>query len=95
MPRRFADKRTERFAEGDRVPAFSAVERKLEGRLQFVLNATALSDMAVMPGWRLEQLRGDRQGQWSIRVNDQWRICFVWDDERGQAIDVEVVDYHR
>jgi len=47
-----------------------------------------------MPGRRLERLQGDRQGQWSIRINDQWRICFVWDDSVRQAFEIEIVDYH-
>ena len=55
--------------------------------------AESLDDLRVPPGNRLEALRGDRQGQYSIRINDQWRICFVWKD--GQARDVEIVDYHK
>jgi proteic killer suppression protein len=51
-----------------------------------------MEDLAVPPGNRLESLKGDRRGQWSIRVNDQWRICFAWDGTRTVAI--EVVDYH-
>ena len=94
MSRRFADRRTERFANGDRVPAFAAVERKAERRLQFLLAARSRRDLMVMPGWRLEPLRGDRQGQWSIRINDQWRVCFVWDDALSQAFEIEIVDYH-
>ncbi len=47
-----------------------------------------------MPGWRLERLQGDRHGQWSIRINNQWRICFVWDDALGQAFEIEIIDYH-
>lgn len=94
MPRTFADRRTERFARGARVPAFAAIERKAEGRLQFLLSAESLQDVGVMPGWQLERLHGDRQGQWSIRINDQWRICFVWDDSASQAFEIEIVDYH-
>jgi proteic killer suppression protein len=93
MPRKFADRRTERFAHGVRISAFAAIERKAEGRLQFLLNAESLQDVGVMPGWRLVQLRGDRQGLWSIRINDQWRICFVWDDSVRQAFEIEMVDY--
>ena len=54
--------------------------------------ATMLDDLRVPPANRLEKLKGDREGQWSIRINDQWRVCFVWRD--GNAHDVEVVDYH-
>jgi proteic killer suppression protein len=55
-------------------------------------NATDLNDLRIPPGNRLEALSGDREGQHSIRVNDQWRICFIWD--RGDAYQVEIVDYH-
>ncbi len=54
--------------------------------------ATMLDDLRIPPANRLEKLKGDREGQWSIRINDQWRVCFVWRD--GNAHDVEVVDYH-
>lgn len=54
--------------------------------------ATMLEDLRVPPANRLEKLKGDREGQWSIRVNDQWRVCFAWRD--GNAYDVEIVDYH-
>lgn len=54
--------------------------------------ATGVTDLRAPPGNRLEKLRGDRDGQWSIRINDQWRICFHWQD--GDALDVEIVDYH-
>ena len=68
--------------------AITVVRRKLE-----MLNAvTLLADLAVPPSNRLEALKGDRRGQHSIRINDQWRLCFVWRD--GDAYDVEVVDYH-
>lgn len=55
-------------------------------------NAQDLGDLRVPPGNRLEALRGDRSGQWSIRINDQWRVCFRW--HQGDAFDVEIVDYH-
>jgi proteic killer suppression protein len=55
-------------------------------------NARTLSDLKVPPGNSLEALKGERAGQYSIRINDQWRVCFVWDD--GSAFDVEIVDYH-
>ena len=56
-------------------------------------NAQTLNDLRVPPGNRLESLSGDRAGQFSIRINEQWRVCFVWED--GDAFDVEIVDYHR
>ena len=61
-------------------------------KLRLLNNARHLDDLRVPPGNRLEQLRGPRDGQMSIRINDQWRICFVW--SQGQAYDVEIVDYH-
>ena len=63
-----------------------------QGVLWYPEAATALRDLAALPGNRFEKLRGDREGQYGIRVNDQWRICFVWKDG---AEDVEIVDYHR
>ena len=63
-----------------------------ERRMQAIANAEALSDLRSPPGNRLEVLKGDRRSQHSIRINDQWRICFVWRD--GGAEDVEIVDYH-
>lgn len=61
-------------------------------RLQRVVAATALTDLRVPPSHRLESLRGDREGQYSIRINDQWRVCFTW-TEQG-ATEIEIVDYH-
>ncbi len=61
-------------------------------RLQRVVAATALSDLRVPPSHRLERLRGDRSGQHSIRINDQWRVCFVWVE--SNAMEIEIVDYH-
>jgi len=61
-------------------------------KLRLLDAATCLEDLKVPPGNRLESLRGDRAGQWSIRINTQWRICFRWDD--GHAWDVEITDYH-
>jgi len=62
-------------------------------KLRMLNNATSLNDLRVPPGNRLEKLGGDRDGQWSIRINDQWRICFVWQEDH--AYQVEIVDYHR
>lgn len=96
MTSRFRDRRTERFVRGQRVAAFHAIERRAELRLRFLLNATSLTDLRAMPGWRLEALKGDRAGQWSIRINDQWRIWFKWNAEQAQPfnIEIEIVDYH-
>ncbi len=61
-------------------------------KLRMLNNAGLLEDLAVFPGNRLEALKGDRKGQWSIQINDQWRICFRW--RSNDAYDVEIVDYH-
>ena len=61
-------------------------------KLRMINNATSLTDLRVPPANRLEKLSGDRAGQWSIRINDQWRICFEWHDK--DAYNVEIVDYH-
>ena len=73
----FRDKRTREFAEGNRIKAFSGFAHKAEMKLDELESATSLLDLDL-PGNRLEALRGDRQGQYSIRINDQWRLCFEW-----------------
>ena len=73
-----------------RLPA--DIQRRARVRLQRVVAAAALTDLRVPPSHRLEALRGDREGQHSIRVNDQWRMCFVWTDQG--AMEIEVTDYH-
>ena len=74
------------------VARFRSVERPARRKLLYLHRAQTLRDLMVPPGNRLEALKGDRKGQHSIRVNDQWRICFRWAD--GHAYDVEIVDYH-
>lgn len=90
----FRDKRTRDFAAGKRVRTFSAVERAARLKLDRLDAATSLRDLAALPGNRFETLRGDRQGQFSIRINDQWRICFEWPDRAPGPSKVEIVDYH-
>ena len=79
------------FAD-EEVPRFRAFERIARRKLLLLHRAKSLDDLRVPPGNRLEALRGNRKGQYSIRINDQWRICFIW-TESGAA-DVEIVDYH-
>ena len=74
------------------VPRFRNIERVARRKLLFLHRAAKLDDLKSPPGNRLEALKGNRKGQYSIRVNDQWRICFVWED--GEATEVEIVDYH-
>jgi toxin HigB-1 len=89
--RSFRCKRTEVLYRGETVPEFAAIRTVALRKLDMLSAATRLSDLRAPPGNRLEALRGDRRGQHSIRINDQWRICFVWDD--GVEL-VEIVDYH-
>ena len=94
MIRSYRDARTERFARGERVKAFEPFRRRAENRLVRLEVAASLADVAALPGNRLEKLGGDRKGQWSIQINDQWRICFVWPEEAPGPSEVEIVDYH-
>ncbi len=93
MIRNFADKEAEKIWAGirsRRLPSdIQAVARR---KLRMLNNAATLDDLRIPPANRLEALKGDRKGQHSIRINDQWRICFRWND--GDAQDVEIVDYH-
>jgi len=92
MIKTFRCKKTEALANGERVKEFAAFRRQAERRLEILDNATCLQDLKGLPSNRLEALKGDRKGQHSIRVNDQWRVCFKW---RGvDAYDVEITDYH-
>jgi len=90
----FRDKRTARFAAGESVAAFSGFARQAELRLDRLEAARSLADVAALPGNRLEALRGDRRGQSSIRINDQWRIGFEWPSGSPGPLNVEIVDYH-
>ena len=92
MIRSFADKQAEQLFHGERVRAFQSIRKVALRELDMVDSATALNDLRSPPNNRLEALKGDRKGQFSIRINDQWRICFRWQD--GHAYDVEIVDYH-
>ena len=90
----YRDKRTRDFAAGNRVKALSGIERPARLKLDRLEAATALRDLAVLPGNRFEALSGDRKGQHSIRINDRWRICFEWRDKAPGPSNVEIVDYH-
>jgi proteic killer suppression protein len=90
----YRDKRTRAFATGKRVKAFSGIQRPARMKLDRLEAATSLGDLAALPGNRFEALTGDRRGQYSIRVNEQWRICFEWDEWAPGPANVEIVDYH-
>ena len=92
MIRSFANKATERLAQRLKVRQFVNIERVALRKLEMVKAATVLDDLRVPPGNRLEALKGDRAGQHSIRINDQFRICFTWKGDG--AHDVEICDYH-
>ncbi len=93
MIRSFRDERTERLFRRERVKGLSRdLQRSALGKLHMIDAAESLGDLRVPPGNRLEKLKGDLQDQYSIRVNDQWRVCFRW--HRGNADDVQLVDYH-
>ena len=89
----YRDKRTRDIAEGKRVKAFDGIRFKAELKLDQLDAATMLSDLKL-PGNRLEMLKGKRSGQYSIRINDQWRICFEWSGGSPGPLNVEIVDYH-
>jgi proteic killer suppression protein len=90
----YRDKRTRDFAAGKRVKAFSGIQRAAHLKLDRLEAATSLRDLAALPGNRFEALSGDRKGQYSIRINDQWRICFEWAEGDSGPSNVEIVDYH-
>lgn len=92
MIRSFRCADTERLFSRESVRRFKAIERQALRKLDMLDAATDLRTLATLPGNRLEPLKGQRKGQYSIRMNDQWRICFEWRD--GDAYGVEIVDYH-
>jgi toxin HigB-1 len=90
----YRDKRTRDFANGKRVKSFSGIERAARLKLDRLESATSMQDLAALPGNRFEALAGDRKGQYSIRINDQWRVCFEWPESSPGPVNVEIVDYH-
>ncbi len=94
MIQNFKCKETERLFRRQSSPKFPpSIQRIAQRKLAILDAAETVEDLRVPPGNRLEKLKGDRQGQYSIRINEQWRICFRWDN--GNVLDVEIVDYHR
>ena len=93
MIRSFRDKRTETTYQGRRARGLAVdIQQRARRKLRMIDAATVIDDLRIPPSNRLDKLKGDRRGQHSIRINDQWRICFVWND--NSASDVEIVDYH-
>ena len=92
MIKSFKDKNTQKLNDGQRVKEFQSFMRQAEKRLRILDAADSLDSLKLLPSNRFKSLIGDRQGQYSIRINDQWRICFEWYDDG--PINVEIVDYH-
>jgi toxin HigB-1 len=90
----YRDKRTERFADGDLIREFQAFSEQAYKRLEILEAATSLEDLRALPSNRLEALRGNRNGLFSVRINQQWRICFAWAKKENGPSNVEIVDYH-
>lgn len=90
----FGDKRTEQFAAGGYIRAFQGFEKQAAKRLAILNAAPSLATLRGLPGNRLEALKGERAGQYSIRINRQWRICFHWPDGQPGPSGVEIADYH-
>ncbi len=93
MIKSFRSRETEKIWNGIRSKRLpQSIQQIARRKLRMLNNARSINDLRVPPANRLEMLRGNRKGQHSIRINDQWRICFVWMD--GDAVNVEIVDYH-
>ena len=90
----YRDRETRAFAEGRRIRAWQGFERQAARRLSILNAAPSLDTLRSLPSNRLEALRGDRAGQYSIRINRQWRLCFEWPDSQNGPHNVEIVDYH-
>lgn len=92
MIKQFSCRDTQALFEGKRIPRFVNIASVAVRKLQMLHAVERLESLRIPPQNRLEALKGNRKGQWSIRISDQWRICFVWKD--NAAWDVEIVDYH-
>lgn len=90
----YCDKKTERFARGEFVRAFQGFEDQAAKRLAIMNAAVSLDTLRALPSNRLEVLRGNRVGQYSVRINQQWRICFEWPQGEPGPTNIEIVDYH-
>ncbi|MEZ4753734.1 MAG: type II toxin-antitoxin system RelE/ParE family toxin [Bdellovibrionota bacterium] len=88
----FSCRETKKLFERQRIKRFQSFERVALRKLHYLDNAISLDDLKSPPGNRLEALSGDRNGQFSIRINNKWRVCFYWDN--GNAYQVEIADYH-
>lgn len=94
MRPKYKDKRTAQFASGKRVKAFQAFAKQAYKRLGVLEAAVSKESLMMLPSNRFEALSGDRKGQYSIRINHQWRICFEWPDGEAYPFNIEIIDYH-
>ena len=91
---KYRDKRTRQFASGERVKQFAGFRDQAERRLDILDAAINIRDLQKLPSNRFAALGGSRRGQYSIRINDQWRICFEWPENSDRPVNIEIVDYH-
>lgn len=91
---KYRDKRTESFANGNFVSDFQGFVKQAEKRLEILEAAPTKEVLMLLPSNRFEALSGDRKGQYSIRINQQWRICFEWPEGELRPFNIEIVDYH-
>lgn len=91
---KYRDRRTRRFAEGEQVREFQAFERQAYKRLDILEAAPDKNALMALPSNRFEALGGNRRGQFSIRINEKWRICFEWPDDHASPYNIEITDYH-
>ena len=94
MIQSYRDKRTKEFAEGKHIKEFEGFRRQAEKRLDILDAAAGLPDLQALTSNALESIKGDRKGQYSIRINTQWRICFEWPEGQSGPSNVEIMDYH-
>jgi proteic killer suppression protein len=90
----YRDKRTARFVEGERVKEFQAFEEQAKKRIVILESSVSLNGLMLLPSNRFEALTGNRKGQYSIRINQQWRLCFEWSEIHTKPFNLEIVDYH-
>ena len=90
----YRDKRTARFVSGVRVKEFHAFEQQAKKRLLILKSAVSRGGLMRLPSNHFEALGGDRKGQYSIRINQKWRVCFEWPDDAAKPFNIEIVDYH-
>lgn len=90
----YKDKLTRNFANGERVRVFQSIEKQLKKRLLILENAKTIQDLILLPSNHFEALTANRKGSFSIRINQQWRLCFEWSESQSKAYNIEIVDYH-